>query len=67
MAVEHSIQARKSTVAGAVTPLAVRAALLCRALAGLDAAGRLSRFCREVRGPIVFTTSFGLEGRSSCT
>jgi phosphoadenosine phosphosulfate reductase len=62
MAAIYSIEAKKPAVAAAVTPLAVRAALLSRALAGLDAAGRLARFCHEVKGPIVLTTSFGIEG-----
>jgi phosphoadenosine phosphosulfate reductase len=43
--------------------LAVCAAELARALAGLDVTQRLRRFRDEVDGPVVFTTGFGLEGQ----
>jgi phosphoadenosine phosphosulfate reductase len=63
VAIGFPMQARKPAAdAAVVAPLAVRAALLARALTGLDVAERLARFRREVAGPIVFTTSFGLEG-----
>jgi phosphoadenosine phosphosulfate reductase len=51
----------KKADAPAVEALAARAAALGRTLSGLDLTGRLSAFRREVEGPIVFTTSFGLE------
>jgi sulfate adenylyltransferase large subunit/phosphoadenylyl-sulfate reductase (thioredoxin) len=47
--------------APAAETLVTRAAALSRGLAYLDAAARLSAFRREIEGPIVFTTSFGLE------
>jgi phosphoadenosine phosphosulfate reductase len=54
-------EAKKADAPAAVETLAARAAALGRTLAGLDVAGRLVAFRREVEGPIVFTTSFGLE------
>jgi sulfate adenylyltransferase large subunit/thioredoxin-dependent adenylylsulfate APS reductase len=51
----------KMPAVAAAPSLIARADVLSRALAGLDAAGRLSGFRREVEGPIAFTTSFGLE------
>jgi phosphoadenosine phosphosulfate reductase len=36
---------------------------LARTLAGLDVTQRLQGFRREVAGPLVFTTSFGVEGQ----
>jgi phosphoadenosine phosphosulfate reductase len=54
-------EARNTNATAAVEALAARAAALGRTLAGLDVTGRLVAFRREVEGPIVFTTSFGLE------
>ncbi len=54
-------EANKAAAPAAAAPLIARAAVLSRALAGLDAAGRLSAFRRKVEGPIALTTSFGLE------
>ena len=54
-------EAKKADTPAAVEALAARAAALGRTLSGLDVTGRLVAFRREVEGPIVFTTSFGLE------
>ena len=54
-------EAKTTEAPAAVAALQARGAALGRTLAGLDVPGRLSAFRREVDGPIVFTTSFGLE------
>jgi phosphoadenylyl-sulfate reductase (thioredoxin) len=54
-------EAKKADAPAAIEALAARATALGRSLSGLDVTGRLVAFRREVAGPIVFTTSFGLE------
>ncbi len=46
------------------TPLAAQAGRLNALLDALPAPERLARFCREVAGRLVFTTSFGLEDQA---
>ena len=53
--------AKRSDAPAEAVALLTRACALGAALASLDLAGRLSRFRDEMAGPIVFTTSFGLE------